>query len=423
MDPENRWLRFGLETNPYFVEPLNATDDGPRPISLFRGRQHHARELLETVFSEQNGLILVEGPAGVGKSTFVNHAKFGVRERYFSPPNEVGVQSGSDANSLLVQILDSVVRHASDVAPNSKWEADFPAIHRARQLVMTLQSTGWDFSLGVTMPTGAGGNVGIGKNAAINPPMLAPILSPRFFDQIVQDLRKLTEPPHDGVIFHVNNLDVLMRESVETTEKLFMDLREHFQVPNTYWVFLGPPGLQADAIAPNRRVLHFVKANVELEQLPMKDVKDLLEARYRHYGIREDWIRPTTDKAVAAVYEKFGGDLRGTLDALSKAHRAYRPVDVAPMDETYAVRFLGEFYRRHLERNLRPKTSEILRFLVEKVGAEFSQDDAQEVEGYQGNRSNRFAELEAVDAVRFTHNEGRRKMYSFGGAARLAFNR
>jgi len=422
-DPENRWLRFGLATNPYFVEPLGATDDGPRPISLFRGRKQPTKDLLDTVSSEQNGLIIVEAPAGVGKSTFVNHAKFKARKHFFAPANEVGVQSGSNAHSLLLQVLDALVRHASDIAPQTNWQKDLPTIHKARQLVMALQSNGWDFNLGLTGPTGVGGNVGAGKSSTIAPPLLGPVLSPRFLDDLVRELLVLKEPPSDGVILHINNLDVLMRESVEETAKLFSDLREHFQVVNTHWIFLGPPGLQAEAIAPNRRVLPFVKATIELAQLPVEDVQSLLEARYSHYKIRGDWVRPSKPDLVATLYHRFGGDLRGTLDALGKAHRAYRPVDVAPMDEAYAIEFLGTFYRRYLEKNLRPKSYEILEYLVKKARDEFTQDDAEPVEEYQGNRSTRFSELEAVDAVRFTGNEGRRKVYAFGGAARLAFDR
>lgn len=418
---ENRWLRFGLATNPYFPEPLSPTVQGPRPITLFQGRKRATKDLLDTLASEQNSLVLIEGAAGVGKSTFVNHAKYQVRDRYVAPVPEISVSSSATAEGLLLGVLDAVVRHASDLQPHAAWEKDYPAIHRARRIVLSLESVGWNLSLGLSVPGGAGVSAGAGASSMSTPPVAGPFLTTRLFDELTQDLLTLRDPPFEGVIFHVNNLDTLMRESVASVERLFSDLREHFQVPHTHWWFLGPPGLQAETIAGNRRMLPFVKARIELDQLPIGDVHALLKARYEHYAIRKPWTMPSTTGLVDHLYDKFGGDLRGTIDALSKAHSAYRPVDVAPLDEPAALAVLEAFYRARLEGELRQKTKEILDHLIKLGRPRFTQDDAQAVEEYQGNRSTRFAELEAVDAVRFVGNDGRRKLYAFGGAARLAY--
>ena len=58
IEPENRWVRFGIATNPYFPDPLSSTRAGDRPITLFHGRERDIREALQTIASETNSLIL-----------------------------------------------------------------------------------------------------------------------------------------------------------------------------------------------------------------------------------------------------------------------------------------------------------------------------------------------------------------------------
>lgn len=422
LEPENRWLRFGLETNPYFVDALRSDAKGPRPITLFQGRDEQTKELIDTIAGEQNSLNIVEAPAGVGKSTFVNHAKYLLRKKYFAPSVEIGVQSNSTARSLLVSLIDAVVRHASDLHPDAKWEKDYKAIAKARQMVLAIQSVAWDVGAGATFPTGAGGSVGIGRQPSTSPPLLGPVLSPAFLDELVTDLLHLSEPPYQGVIFHVNNMDTLLGEDPAGARALFGDLRDHFQVPNAHWVFLGPPGLREDAVAPDRRVLTFVKAWIDLDKLPLSDVEKLLMRRYDHYALKKgEYVRPTESGVVKLLYRKFGGDLRGTLNALTIAHKLYNPIDIAPLPEEQGSRVLEQYYKAHLEKSLSGKTLSVLQHLVKVGEQEFAQEDVKEVERDQANRSRRFGELEVWDAVRLARREGAKKVYTFGGAARLAF--
>lgn len=419
---QNRWLRFGLDTNPYFIEALSSDDQGPRPISLFQGREKQGRQLADTIASEQSSLCLVEAPSGVGKSTFVNFVKFVLRKRYFAPPVEVGVQSNWTAHHVVLGVLDAIVRHASDLRPEQKWtDRAFPAIARAREIVLTVQRAGWSSGFGASLPIPGSPSFDVSRTTSSQPPIAGPILSPAFLEEVILDAQTLTLPAKQGVIIHVNNLDTLLAQGPRLARALISDLRDFFGVPGAHWVLVGPPGLRAEAIAPERRVLTFVKDTIELDKLPLTDVEKLLQKRYTHYKFRDPWTEPTEWKLVRSLFQTFGGDLRGALNALSVSHRFYDPVDVAPMPEDFGMNTLSHFYRRHLEANLAPKTREVLSFLRSSGKDEFAQDDVTAVERHQSNRSRRFAELEQEDAVRLLRTEGARKIYTLGGASRLAF--
>ncbi len=426
-EPENRWLRYGLATSPYFPEALGADTKGPRPITLFCGRARQVKQLVDMIAGEESSLSIVEGPSGTGKSTFVNYAKHALRRQddsplYFAPSVEVGVQSDANAQTLLVQVIDGFVRHASDLYPKAKWQKDYPAVHKARTMVEAIQSLSGGWGFGLFAPGGPGASVSRSKSASTTTPLIGPVLSPAFFAELCGELRQLRDPAMRGVIVHVNNMDVLLAENPAAAVRLFADLRDHFQVAGMHWIFLGPPGLYDEAVAIEKRVRDFVKLRIELDALPAKEVHDLLQARYHHYHeLGTKLVEPVEPRLIEELYDFFGGDLRGTLNAANKALGRHNPVDVAPMPTTAARQALQAEYRAQLEANLRGKTLAILQHLIQRGKPTFSQDDATPVEKHQPNRSDRFKELLQADAIRLTGSSKTRKIYSFSGQSRLAF--
>lgn len=429
MEPENRWLRFGLATNPYFPDPLSSTRNGERPITLFHGRERDLREVLDTIAGETSSLVLVEAPSGVGKSTFLAYVKHQLRGRahdteppkYFAPLVEIGVQTDETYQTLLPKILYAFVQHASELHPKADWAKRFPTIHQARSFVTTLQNVGWSFGVGGTLPGGAGGQFGGAKTPAATPPAAGPILTPDFFQRLCRELLQLTRPPMQGIVVHVNNMDTLLGEEPSRAMALFTNLRDYFQTPRVHWVFLGPPGMRGDAVAPEKRVRDFVRSWIQLASLSANDVVALLRKRYEHYKVRPSYVEPTDPRLVEHLIEDFGGDLRGTLNALTLAHKHYQPIDPTPLKEAFALRFLQQHYHQHLEAVLRGKTLEILNHLLKAKKPEFVQDDAATVEKHQSSRSLRFSEMEREEAIRLVRQDGARKVYAFGGIARIAF--
>lgn len=72
----NRWTPFGLERDPFFQNELSATDEALYPASAyFVGRASELERVATTVGSGVSSCTVVEGDAGVGKTSFVNALK------------------------------------------------------------------------------------------------------------------------------------------------------------------------------------------------------------------------------------------------------------------------------------------------------------------------------------------------------------
>lgn len=72
----NRWTPFGLERDPFFQNELSATDEALYPASAyFVGRASELERVATTVGSGVSSCTVVEGDAGVGKTSFVNGSR------------------------------------------------------------------------------------------------------------------------------------------------------------------------------------------------------------------------------------------------------------------------------------------------------------------------------------------------------------
>lgn len=68
----NSWRPFGLRADPYFQEALTPDPDAGHPITLFVGRDEELRLLGSQMLGATSSRAVVQGPYGVGKTSFVN---------------------------------------------------------------------------------------------------------------------------------------------------------------------------------------------------------------------------------------------------------------------------------------------------------------------------------------------------------------
>ena len=72
----NRWTPFGLEDDPFFQEELGSRATDAYPVArYFVGREDDLPALVARVGGARSSRTVVEGDAGVGKTSFVNRVK------------------------------------------------------------------------------------------------------------------------------------------------------------------------------------------------------------------------------------------------------------------------------------------------------------------------------------------------------------
>ena len=69
------WQPFGLRSSPFFQDELKPSATAERPISLFVGRRREVERLTRRLVSDSASRTIIEGDAGIGKTSFVNRLK------------------------------------------------------------------------------------------------------------------------------------------------------------------------------------------------------------------------------------------------------------------------------------------------------------------------------------------------------------
>lgn len=83
-----------------------------------------------------------------------------------------------------------------------------------------------------------------------------------------------------GVIFHLDNLELLGRRDISALQKFFDAVRDLLQEKDAYFIFVGNAGMFQQVIVPLPRVRSiFFDTPVLLNPLSLAEVKTVMERR------------------------------------------------------------------------------------------------------------------------------------------------
>jgi hypothetical protein len=113
------WAPYGLLDDPFFQQPLKPTtaDDAPRPIPVFVGRDAELALVANQVLGSSNSRAIVEGGAGVGKTSFVSRLKTELAKHdSLMHADPVRVRPGMTARAFVAEVLKVILQIHATVA-------------------------------------------------------------------------------------------------------------------------------------------------------------------------------------------------------------------------------------------------------------------------------------------------------------------
>lgn len=96
--------QWGLASNPYTTTPINF-----ETLSFFVGRKEERKQCLSTLTSKS--IMVIEGSRGVGTTSLGNFVRFThqLKNKIFTPTNEISIRPGWNVEILLANVLSSIV--------------------------------------------------------------------------------------------------------------------------------------------------------------------------------------------------------------------------------------------------------------------------------------------------------------------------
>lgn len=412
----NIWNTFGIRTSPFFQEALDLSHASLRPIDLFVGRAGETEAVLRRVLGSDSSRLVVEGPPGVGKTTFIQHLKatLGTDHRYAVTSEHCRVPHDLDATTLGVELLRSVLRSLRTALPSGKLES-IAGFEQARRLVEETERTAFQWNVSVL---GSGGGLGGDRRAE------RPVFLPgQFQDALAELAAAALEEDIEGVVVHLNNLENL-EDKPEDAALLFRDARDYFLVPGIHVVLGATDGFSGGVLATHAQVRSIFPPPTRLSPLAFDELLLLLHKRIEHLAIDGmEPMLPVTPELLRAMFDLFRGDLRGMFSALEESClRTLGALRPEPLGVAEARRALAPLYHRQLVADLSTAEAVHLAQLAQLGLREFRQADVIEPLGLsQGRTSTLLSSLERAQAIVPTRKEGRSQFFTLGGRARLVF--
>lgn len=385
----NPWLLYNLQSDPFFQEPLTAGPGTAYPVGeLFVGRESEVRQLGAQVLGSTSSRALVQGPAGVGKTSVVQNLKAAAADQgVLTHVDAVRIVSGMTAGQFCAEVLRTLLQiraartlltgqdarkgkrrsHRQALKPtSSRARADTQDSDRFwRRVTRVLE--GEDASaVGLSLAS-IGGSLEPTRIAAERTDL-------SLFHELNEAFRLLGDGTH-RVLVHINNLENLTGTDIEAATRLLQDVRDVLLTAHSHWVFVGAEDIGERVFARVPQLSGILPLVVTLAPLSPDEVEVLLEKRYRHLARGIRYVPPVEPSVGARVYRRYHGDLRNFLRLLSRAaqHHAIRAAP-EPMTEAAILTTMSPLYLRDLVHHIGESDVTHLRRLVEAAGTAAAHD-------------------------------------------------
>ncbi len=405
------WARYGFKGNPFDTAALSASAGVLLPVSkAIVGRDMESSEskmLLSIVRSSGGARTVVEGDVGVGKTTFVNYHRYlwevEAEDKLLTPSTEISISENQTVSIFVSNIVGAVLSKIV-LLKGEKHVHDRPLLHELFLLnrVFTHRSLDIQASL-----FGFGAGVGRSSEASVPEPSEVQLIT--YLKALVEEVKKLG---FKGIFLHLDNMELASLRNPEATRTLFNRLRDVLQIPDIYYVFVGPRGFFNDIINPNERVRSvFSGFPVCLMPLTKEQVVSALEKRYEILSeARGRFIRPVDNTLVDYLYDLYDGKMRFILDAISSVVVNLPLIGAETLDFASAKGFLAELVIGKLKQELTGKEWDVLRAVV-NLGTFTNADVSRKLKQHRQNVSKYFNTLLDKRIIYPHHRDGRQIYY------------
>jgi DNA-binding transcriptional ArsR family regulator len=406
--PTTIWSAYGLASNPFFQEELRSDPSAAYPVALHVGRDAELRLALRQLGDGASSRVIVEGAAGVGKTSFVNKLKAEItRAGMLTHADPIRIVADSSVLGFVADVLRVLLRTrtAHGLEADAFWT-------RTARLVAGEDTVAGGITLGPIGVSFQGGRI----------PAEAPLGT--LYEVLAEGVDRLSRDLGAQVLLHVNNLENLSDDDAFRAARLMRDLRDFVMIGGSHWIFVGASGVDEAVFREYEQVAGIFPHPITLEPLDGGEVAELLRRRYEHLARDGVPVVPPVEPSVAAeLYELFRGDLRSFLRLLSDASALALGVEaIEPLSVERIVAVAAPRYAKAIERRLGPLDFQYLtRIVAGAGGGEFNVASVTQLAGLgQSGASRLMARLRETGLVVQARTEAKKVFYRAAGQVLVA---
>lgn len=301
------WESLGFSQSPYDARPLRPV---PEDEVLLVGRQEEAVQFCTTLESAEEGIMVLSGPPGVGKTSFFNvqqyrlandKAEFG--PKLLAAERPCSIYPEDDPRTIALRVVENLVRSVQIACTVTSRKVPTETATVGKWLNRK-GSTGFDIGLQVLS---FGGN--FGRSVTL------PDIDNISFEGLQEAIEAIVSEAvsvlgFDGVFLALDNVENL---SDEELKKLLITFRDTlFMIPRVWWVLIGQSGLGGLIQTLDPRVSDRLSSvGLELQTLPFSELEEAIALRVGKFSRDKAGARsPLPTEVHRKLYEASQGEIR-----------------------------------------------------------------------------------------------------------------
>lgn len=299
------WERLGFRENPYDTKPLNVSNDD---VELLIGRENEQIEFLTAVETSNQGVFVLSGVPGVGKTSFFNIQQYLLesQEALFGPKilsarKLCPVQAGDEPIHIIKRCIQSYCKNIESYCLMTK--QDIPK-QTKEVLNWIYQNKPATFSFGMNV---------MGNGGSFGREVHLPKLNETTFETLVELLTVLSQETVDKLGFKssfivLDNVENWHTEDLNDCLTAFRDTL--FMIPNIWWVLIGQSGLPSLIQSSNPKVFQRLTSNIELLPITIDNLIKAVDLRVSRFHKGKTGTSPITKDIYLKLFKSSNGEIR-----------------------------------------------------------------------------------------------------------------
>jgi hypothetical protein len=299
------WETLGFRESPYNTSPLKSRAED---VELLVGRQQEAVEFCTTLETASEGILVLSGVPGVGKTSFFNVQQY-LLENQLSPfgPKLLAarslcpIQPTDDVRSVALRALESLHRSISSYCT----ENSHPLPSETKKVGKWLRGEATGFDLGIQI-AGFGGNIGRS--------VMLPALKDATFEAIADAIHALSA---EVCIYLHRDCAVIVLDNVENLDDkqlgdVLISFRDTlFSTPHIWWIVIGQSGLGSLIQSLDPRVFERTAGSgLEIKPIELEELHAAISLRVKRFHKSGNGAAPLSKKVHERLFIASHGEMR-----------------------------------------------------------------------------------------------------------------
>ena len=300
------WERLGFRENPYNTKPLNVNS---QDVELLMGRNKEQIQFLNVIDSNNEGVLVLSGVPGVGKTSFFNiqqfllesgHAPFG--PRILAARQLCHVNPYDEPRLIAERCIQSLCKSIQLYCSNTRATLP-PEIKKISEWINKRSVA--NFSLGLTI---------LGNGASFGRQITVSTIKETTYEGLVEVIEVMvsevvTVLNFKGCFIALDNIENLQEDELGESLITFRDTL--FSLENVWWVLIGQAGLNSLIQTKDPRVSQRISSSIDLKPITDDALKRAVDQRVdRFHSGQDKGSSPIPESIYTKLFESSNGEIR-----------------------------------------------------------------------------------------------------------------